>query len=427
MDFTPDFELGGYAEVRASYQFGVEGVPWALTERVRPAFKVEPSQRVTAEAVVESALTEGRYLPQETVDLISASDLASYLEEGGCSYTVSPRYTTAADYLSVERLHVDFNLPSLDLVIGRQAVRWGSGLVFHPTDIYAEVLATEPWREPKGVNAVKATVPIGPHQVVGALVLDDDLSGIFPTDGEPFTGVPVSAAVRATANVLQSDLSAVSKVSSDGSWFAGWDVRGTTVVGWWDEGGYRSDTKSVENVVGVDYSLPVLQNLYFAAEYRFDGSGSDPLDYDWAARLGGGGSGSVNFDCPEGTDGGDSYITIDPDITAAGETEPRFTLGRHFVDGVVRLAVNNDVTLQSSVIFNLADGTGLVVPDFAFNVGPRVALHVGGQVPFGKDGEFKPESQDLTLRISGPGFASYADLSGLVPTATVQAWARYSF
>jgi hypothetical protein len=198
------------------------------------------------------------------------------------------------------------------------------------------------------------------------------------------------------------------------------------VVGWWDEGGYRSGTKSIENVVGVDYSVPVLQNLYFAAEYRFDGSGAAPNEYDWASRLTGG-TGAVSFDCPEDTDEGDSYITITPDILNADTSEPRATLGRHFVDGVVRLAVNNDVTLSSSVIFNLADGTGVIVPDFAFNVGQRLALHAGGQVPFGDDGEFHPDSQDLTLRITGPGFASGADLSGLLPKATIQAWARYSF
>lgn len=436
MDFTPTFELGGYAEVRTAYEFGVEGVPWNLYERVRPSFKIAPAERITAEAVVEGSLVQGRDAVGEAIQLIEGSELGPLLGQSGCSYTEAARYTKASDYLSVERLHVDFNLPSMDLSVGRQALRWGSGLAFHPTDIYSEVLVTEPWREPRGQNAVKANIPLGEGGIIGALVLDDDLSGLYPGKKGTFTGVPASGAVRATVRALDTDFTGVGVVKSDGELFGGWDLRGSLGVGWWVEGGVHARAPTlqeslgpnyVETVVGADYSFSVLQMLYIAAEYRYDGSGADPGDYNLVERLGT--ADSVEISCTNGVpDPEDSGYTITPDISAARSgAAGRSTLGKHYLDGAVRLTVNNDVTVTASGVFNLMDGTGVLIPDAAFNLGQRVALHVGGQIPFGKDGEFNPDPSDLTIHISGAGVNASADLSALVPVATAQAWFRYSF
>lgn len=428
MDFSPEFEIGGYAEVRFAYQVGVDGVPWNLYERVRPSFKIAPAPRVTAEAVVEASLAQGRDTTKEAIDLLDASELGPLLGASGCTFTESTGYTQASDYLSVERVHVDFNLPAMDLSLGRQALRWGSGLAFHPTDVYSESLLSEPWREPRGVNAAKSTIPIGEGQVVAALILDDDISGLYPSRSVSgtFEGVPLAGAVRATAHALGTDFTGITTVSGDdGEWFGGWDLRGNLEVGWWVEGGYHSDSKTVENVVGVDYSFAVMQSLYIAAEYRYDGSGADPGDYDFTQRLSGS---NVEMSCP-GQDTENPQYTIEPDLTGAqsGQTA-RQTLGKHYVDGAIRLAVNNDVTITASGLVNVADGSGVLIPDAAFNVGPRIALHLGGQLPFGKEGsEFRPSATDLSIHVTGPGTNVTADLSSLVPDATIQAWARYSF
>lgn len=428
MDFTPDFELAGYAEVRASVVGGVEGVPWNLYERIRPSLEIRPAPRVSATAVVEASLYQGRDTTQEAIDLIESSTLGPFLGSAGCSYEESARYASVSDYLSVERLHVDFNLPSVDLTIGRQAMRWGSGLAFHPTDVYSEVLLTEPWREPRGVNAVKAFVPLGNHSVVGALILDDDLSGMYPGKDGTFEGVPVSGALRATLNVGATDLTAVTTAKADGELFVGGDLRGTLGVGWWVEGGYHADDKTLEVVGGVDYSFNVLQMLYLAAEYRYDGSGSAPADYDFTQRFSGGGA--LSLSCPDldAESETSSGYTITPDLSnASPDQEARQTLGRHYVDGVVRLTVNNDISLTTSAVLNLEDLTGVVIPDAQFNLGQRLALHVGAQVPFGAEGEFRPSTADMSIRVVGPGVNAAADLSSLVPDFTVQSWLRYSF
>jgi hypothetical protein len=400
---TPAVEIEGYAEVRASGLIGVEGTPWTLVERARPSFSIPIGDRVTVEAVVEAAFSQGRDNTDEAAALILASDLGPLLEAGGCSYDPEPRYDEVSDYLSVERLHIDLNLAAVDLTIGRQALNWGSGLVFHPTDLYAEVVATEPWRERRGVNAVKAAVPIGDHQVMAVVAVDDDLSPLY---ADKIAAPAVSGAVKATFRAAGTDLSAVGHVGSNGDWFAGADLRGNLGVGWWVEGGWHGKAGAAEVVAGVDYSFDVLNLLYVAAEYRYDGTGALPEDYDFAARS----TGASNpFDCAF--------------LPTAEAGEPRATLGQHYVDGIVRLGLTEDIGVSAVAIVNLLDGTGYAVPDAYANVGSHATVHIGAQIPFGKDGEFRPADEDMSYTAG----TYTADLSGLVPDATVLGWVRYSF
>lgn len=404
---TPDIhdaELGGYAEIRFADQLGVEGTPWALSERLRPRLEIAPGERLTAEVVVEAALAQGRYLPDEAGELVMASDVGALLEDAGCGYEPAPRYASAADVFSVERLHVDWNLPGVDISVGRQALRWGSGLVFHPSDIYAEVLVTEPWREPRGVNAVKADIPVGDSSVVGVLAVDDDLSGLYGGVDEP-ADVPVSGAVRATLRAAQTDWSVIGKAGTDGDWFAGADLRGTLGVGWWVEGGWHGEGAAPEVVVGLDYSFLVFERLYVAAEYRYDGTGSKPEDYDYTQRLG---AGTLPFDCA---------------FLPKPEGEGRSSLGIHYLDGVLQAKFTEDLGLSTAVVYNLLDGTGILVPDASVLVGDRAEVHLGAQVPFGTDGEYRPSDELLRYEV---GSAS-VDLSGLIPDATLLGWVRYSF
>jgi hypothetical protein len=400
---TPDAELGGYAEVRGSWQAGVSGTPYEIVERVRPALEISPAERVTATAVVEASLSQGRVLEDEIFRTFMGNGVVGPTLYASCTDTREPRYDEVSDYLSVERLHLDFNLPAADVTVGRQAVAWGSGLVYHPTDLFSDVVATEPWKERRGVDAVKVDVPIGDHSLVALAAIDDDLSPLYET--EP--SVPVAGAVKFTLRELGTDWSAVARGGTDGDWFVGGDLRGTLGVGWWVEGGWHGEDAAPEVVAGLDYSFPVLNLLYVAAEYRYDGTGSAPEDYDFAQRQG---FGDLPFECAS---------------FSAGEGGDRTTLGIHYVDAIVNVGFTEDLALSMVGIANVMDGTGMFVPDVSVEVGPRVAVHAGAQIPFGDEdgGEFKPADADLAYEV-GP---TTIDLGGLLPEATALAWVRYSF
>jgi hypothetical protein len=157
-------------------------------------------------------------------------------------------------------------------------------------------------------------------------------------------------------------------------------------------------------VVGIDYSFPVWSLFYVAAEYRYDGSGAAPENYDYASRSV---TGAIPYDCP--------FFVV--------PTESRQSLGVHYADAVVRVGFTEDVSMQAVVVANLLDGTGIVVPNATVNVGDRVALSAGAQVPFGKDGEYRPPASSLTTTTD---FFTL-DFSGMLFDASLVAWARYSF
>jgi hypothetical protein len=46
---------------------------------------------------------------------------------------------------------------------------------------------------------------------------------------------------------------------------------------------------------------------------------------------------------------------------------------------------------------------------------------------WGHGGEFKPRTEDLTLSVPTPAGVLAANLSGLVPVATITLWTRVSF
>ena len=79
--------------------------------------------------------------------------------------------------------------------------------------------------------------------------------------------------------------------------------------------------------------------------------------------------------------------------------------------------------MSGVVIVNLLDGTGYAVPTASALVGSHATVNLGAQIPFGEDGEFRPAADDLTFTA---GTLS-ADLSGLVPDATMLGWVRYNF
>jgi hypothetical protein len=416
-----DAEVAGYAEIRALYQVEVEGTPWLLVERVRPTLEISPDDRVRAFVAVEGALAQGRDTADELAKYLEGTPVGDRIAEF-CTEVPTYHFDDVHGYLTVERAYVDWTSAKVDVRAGRQAVNWGSALVFNPTDLFSDVVASEPWRERRGVNAVRVSVaPNESWELLGLFAADDDLSPFEDPDEFPaFEQLPLATGAKVTLHKWQVDWSAVAAYRPDGPWFVGGDVRGTLGVGFWAEGGWHGDQdgvnpEGVEVVAGVDYSLPLLDRVYLAAEYRYDGTGeADPDAYDFGLR--GGTSIEAPFDCPFATNG-DNVDTTEEQPLA------RTTLGQHYVDVIANVRFLDDWGVGGTAIINVADGTGLLVPDVSLNLGDRWAVHVGAQIPLGEDGEFVPPKEVFDLNI---GDAS-DNVSNFVPAATLNAWARYSF
>ena len=417
--------VGGFVEARGSYQVGVSGVPWQLVQRVRPRFEAPlGAERWRLSTTIEAALAQGATPQGALKQAIADSPLQQSLDLAGCTWPEPANgwlgVSAVSDYLLVDRLFIDTYQPRFDLRVGRQAVQWGSALVVNPTDPYPQVLATEPWRPRSGVNSARLTVPLADrHQVQAVIGVDDTFS-------RP------RAAIRATANALQTDWSLVSAYREESDeLLAGIDIKGTLGVGFWIEGAlhlrelFDADEPvrvTDELALGVDYSLPVLEQVVLVAQYYRNGAGGrTPDDYGPGGQLS---TGVQPPDCAGGEDLFGTPVATDPFAP--------FFAARNYGMVSVLAGLHPDVSVSATVLQNLDDGTGFAIPTVSVRPGSSVELSLSGQLPYrlwGRGGELSPRDDDLVLNVDMAEGAPpvTVDLTGLVPDATLTLWSRVSF
>jgi hypothetical protein len=346
-------ELYGYLEARWLRADGAgEAVPGYVTaERIRPTL-VEPVKSlkgVTVTATPQVLITqrEGR---QE-------------------------RYDDAGDYLTVERLYADVDAGPARLRIGRQAVNWGSALIWNPTDLFEEVFLTDYWAERKGLNAVRVYVPMREEFRLTAVAATGDTVWSHNRYG-----------VKASLARWRADMSVVwmDDVANDRLVW-GLDVKGTAILGYWVEAAaFAPKNPDVDPyqqaVLGVDYSFPVLGTLYVAGQYYYNGQGRAHADaYDWAALA----------------------------------TGRQPNLAMHYASLIATLAATPDLSVAMTSIVNLDDSTWLMTPyliytwrDFRVTAGANIFAGPEG-------GEYRPHNRQ------SPG--------NFIPRAVYYAWGRWYF
>jgi len=402
----------GFAELRLSLFPGADGQAWQLVERVRPTLTAELSERIKLVATVEAGLRQGRDLTRELERTLEASALGPVLQELQCRW---PRYENtllridgAADYLYVDRLYLDVYAGALDVRVGRQALNWGSAQFFNPTDPFPEVLLAEPWRARRGVNAVRAVVPIGESHDVTAVVASNDALN------------ELRAAAKLRLNWAGTDFALVSVYrGAHRNGLIGIDIRGTLEVGYWLEAAYLvGETPHEELAAGIDYSFSIFERATAFLQYYRNGAGStDPSGYQRNAILGG----------IRGPDCGSLPLSVG--ASPARDPFAAFTLGRDYLVAGANVLFIPELSASLAWLQNLNDGTGLLVPTVSYNALDWLDLALSAQVPYAAagGGELKPGRRDLRLRYGTLGDAVSVDLSGLVPDATVTLWSRASF
>jgi len=408
-------DVEGFAEVRATTYAGVEGEPVFLVERFRPTFDADLGDRFAISATVEASFNQGRRTQTELQRTLEDSDLGPLLDQAECSWPTEDNtflgISETDDYLWVDRLYIDAYLPGADLRLGRQALNWGSAFMVNPTDPFPQVLLLEPWKPRAGVNALRASIPVGDaHRVQLVAGTDDDFK-------QP------RLAGRGTLNVLETDWSVVGAwrpEADDG--LVGLDIKGTLGVGFWAEAAWHvRDEPYGEGAVGLDYSFPVLDSLIVTAQYYRNGREQDT---DTTSSL----AGAVQMpDCA----GGDASAlfgesTADPDPFA-----PFFT-GTDYAMASVGLGVSPLLSVSGLYVQNIGDGTGLVFPSVSTAPTGWLEISAAAQVPvqaWGDGGELSPSADDLVLQQEPiPGADPLTvDFSGLVPSATFIVWTRASF
>ncbi|MFK7929029.1 MAG: hypothetical protein AB8H79_12625 [Myxococcota bacterium] len=381
-------DTDGFAEVRVQAYTGVEGAPVAVIERFRPTFSADLSDRISLSSTLELGLNQGWRADVRARRLLEDANVLAPSEEPSNPIL---RIDELSDYLYVDRLYVDAYTKYADIRVGRQALNWGSGFVVNPSDPFPQVLLTEPWKPRQGVNAVRATIPLGGLSRVQLVGASDD-AFVHPR-----------VAGRVTVNALDTDFSAVGAYREEANnGIVGLDIKGTLGVGFWVEGVVHigEGTPYEEVAIGADYSFNVLNGLFVTAQYYRNGN--EP-----------------------GVTGPSALFAEREDPFAP------FFSGRDYLMLSGNLAIVPEASTSVLAIQNLGDGTAFIVPTVGVYPSAKFDITLAAQIPlstWGDGGEFRPSPQTLQATLPTlDGGTTDVDLNGISPSSTLILWLRYNY
>lgn len=288
-----DVELRGSVRSRYSLFSPVAGDDYNLELRARPELFIYLKDRLTANLTVRAQRNWG-----------------------------AGEETLGRDDLEIDRAYFDLGLGKWDLRFGRQAINFGQALIWNPVDLVDSNSPLDFDVVKEGVDAARASYSLSSTASVLALVAFPDGGAISLVRGEVLLG--------------NADLGlVVAEDGRDDDVIFGFDVKGDLGVGYWAEGAYhdpRGGDDFYRLVLGIDYSFPVKQQLYFALQYYQDGSGGTGVaDYDYAALA---------------------------------ASRRRF-LARQYASLISTLTLDDVTSLSGSVIYNLEDRSYVLTAAFA--------------------------------------------------------------
>lgn len=356
----------------------------AANNRIRLEMAFRPSGRISMDIAYDVSpriqdarlFAESLFFPGLTLPEYRLADFRDIL------YPVPGETPTSfALYHNLDRLSVTIRTNSADIVLGRQAVAWGSARVINPTDIIAPYSFNELDKEERlGVDAVRVRVPLGPLDELdlGAIAGRDFVSGksaFFIRGKTSQFETDLSGLLLAFRNHLLIGLDLARALGGAGLWAeAAWvfpDALRDTTAG--KEKGYGRLS------LGLDYSPSRL--TYGFIEYHFSSAGAGrPEDYL------------------------DLFNTIPYRDGAV------YLLGRHYLNFGTTIQLSPLVPLTGLVIFNLSDGSLVFAPQIEYNIREDIYLAGGAYLGFGERPEIIPGSTDSSPPAFRSEFGAYPDM-----------------
>jgi hypothetical protein len=275
----------------------------------------------------------------------------------------------------LDRLALTVYTPVADITAGRQAITWGTSLLFPVADLWAQFSPFELDTEEKpGVDALRVLAYPAPGLELDAVVADRG------------RGYGASAAVRATWSLSSVDVYAAAgrlweeAMAMGGvTWlFDTWTLRGEAVV----SRDLDSDRwLSPRLTVGVDRTRSPVS---LSAEYHYNGLGA------------GAASGYLR--------------TLQSDRFARGET---YYLGRHYLGLSASVAVDPQerIHVTGTLLTNLSDPSDSFFPALTWDVGRSARLSLGGLLGLGPEPSFEGAIPELRSEYGAYGNLGYAQVA----------------
>lgn len=282
---------------------------------------------------------------------------------------------------NLDRLSLTARAGPVDLILGRQAVAWGSARVINPTDVIAPFAFNElDQEERRGVDAFRVRLPLG--------MMDEMDVGVVA--GRGFKGENSVFFIRGKTYQLQTDMSALA-VGFRRHLLLGLDIaRAVGGAGIWIEAAhvltdfFREEKRPGEKdytrlSVGLDYNFRF--GLYSFLEYHFNSAGAEKAQ---------------------------DYLPLFQ--TSAYRDGSVYLMGRHYLNLGVTCQLHPLVPATGMLIWNLSDGSLILAPSAEYNIAENIYLSAGGFIGFGKHPrqESNPAADALMLRSE---FGAYPDMA----------------
>ncbi|MBC2702993.1 LYR motif-containing protein [Desulfobacula sp.] len=248
-----------------------------------------------------------------------------------------------------------------DIIIGRQAVTWGNGLIFNPMDLFN---------------------PFAPSDTVRDYKMGDDLISLgFNTEllGEcNLLYVPRRDAITGKVDFKSSSVAGkfhffAGDIEMDvmGAWHYNEAVLGIGGSGYLGNAAWRTDlvwstledgrdkNGYFEFVINIDYSwVWQKKNMYGLIEYYHNGLGKN------------------------------NYTTAmdDPEVMEKIDRGELFALGKNYLSGQIQMELHPLFNIYLSVINNIRDPSGIIQPWAIWSVTQNSNLQFGATLFYGKKG-----------------------------------------
>jgi hypothetical protein len=285
-------------------------------------------------------------------------------------------------YENLDRFALTIKTAAADIILGRQALAWGSARVVNPTDVLSPFAFNELDKEERtGVDALRVRIPLG---ALGEL----DLGAVA---GERLKAGNNAFFIRGKIHVLKTDVSPLA-LAFRNHLLLGLDLaRSIGRAGAWLEAAYvipdallkngpAGERSYVRASAGVDYNIS--PKLYGFLEYHFNSAGASlPGEYP-------------------------SLIGKTPYRDGAV-----YLLGRHYLSVGTNGQISPLIALTGLLIANLDDSSLVFSPSFKYNVTENIDLGAGVYLGFGKSLEFEPGLVDPFPYLFRSEFGAYPDMA----------------
>ncbi|MBU0677219.1 MAG: hypothetical protein KJ626_03810 [Verrucomicrobia bacterium] len=263
----------------------------------------------------------------------------------------------------IDRLAVTMRADDVELSLGRQAVSWGTGLIWNPTDLFSGFSPTEIDRDEKaGVDVARLTAHFAQDSSVDLVVEPLDVDAPYRTDANDS-----SAALRITTHFGEYDLALV------GGFIASDVVVGGDFVGYLGDAGVRGEwlyTRVEEEderdyfraLIGMDYSFAAKWDPYVAVEYFYNGIGAG-CEEDYISRL------------------------EEESVIRAFGRGNAYNVARHYVGTVVRVQPSALTSMSALTLWNVVDGSVREYASASWSTSDNTELILGANLGLGDLGD----------------------------------------